>query len=334
MKTWNNYNSKVSVLIPIYEVEKYIEKCAHSLFAQTFDDIEYIFINDCSTDKSIEILNKIVEEYPSRKDSVIIINHEKNYGVGAARKTALKAAHGEYFIFIDSDDYIELDMISLMYNKGIETSADIILCPIIFEYLNGAKIQNKNIFFSSRIDYINFSFSQPSLCNKLFRSSLFKDNEISFLNGINYGEDLILTPQLFYYATKFAIIEKPLYHYIQYNTNSYTKTFSDNYADQTIRVVDFLTTFFLSKPDHESFSNSIIFLKALRKAKILRSGKIEKKFIMLYPEINPHLMNLNIDFKTKVILKLSALRLFFPLKIFVNILLRERKVKNHTNMLI
>lgn len=88
--------SKVSVIVPVYKVEKYIERCARSLFNQTLDDIEYIFVDDCSPDRSIEILNQVIGDYPRRKDQVQIIHHASNQGLALARQTGLKAATGEY----------------------------------------------------------------------------------------------------------------------------------------------------------------------------------------------------------------------------------------------
>ena len=119
-------NIKVSVCIPVYGVEKYIEKCARSLFEQTMQDgIEFIFVNDCTKDRSIEILEQVLAEYPHRKEQTRIIHHEKNRGLVAARNTGLAYASGEYIIHCDSDDWVELDMYEKMYKKAISGSG----CP-------------------------------------------------------------------------------------------------------------------------------------------------------------------------------------------------------------
>ncbi|MDR0829587.1 MAG: glycosyltransferase, partial [Prevotellaceae bacterium] len=110
----------VSILVPIYKVSAYIERCAHSLFQQTFENIEYIFVNDCTPDDSIEKLQKIIEQYPNRKPFVKIIHHKKNRGLAETRNTALYNSTGKYIQHIDSDDYIELNMIEEMYKKAIE----------------------------------------------------------------------------------------------------------------------------------------------------------------------------------------------------------------------
>ena len=100
---------KVSVLVPVYGVEKYIERCARSLFEQTYSDLEYVFVNDCTPDQSIEILKKVMAEYPQRKNAVKIVNHAKNRGLAAARNTAYDNATGDFVTIVDSDDWLEWD---------------------------------------------------------------------------------------------------------------------------------------------------------------------------------------------------------------------------------
>ena len=105
---------KVSILVPVYGVEKYIERCARSLFEQTYDNIEYIFVDDCTKDRSIVILQKVLEGYPNRKNQVKILHHEKNRGLSAARNTALDASTGDYLMHVDSDDYLRKDAVLLL----------------------------------------------------------------------------------------------------------------------------------------------------------------------------------------------------------------------------
>ena len=125
---------KVSVCIPVYGVEKYIERCARSLFEQTMkDDIEFIFVDDCTPDKSIEVLQKVLEEYPNRKDQVKIIHHEVNKGLTGARNTALKYVSGDYIIHCDSDDWVDKDLYATMYKKAAKENADVVCCGIILE---------------------------------------------------------------------------------------------------------------------------------------------------------------------------------------------------------
>ena len=102
---------KVSIVIPVYNVEKYIERCVRSLFEQTLDDIEYIFVDDCSPDQSVAVLQSTLQDYPNRKESVRIIRHKENKGVAVARNAGINAAQGKYLIHCDSDDWVDANPI-------------------------------------------------------------------------------------------------------------------------------------------------------------------------------------------------------------------------------
>ena len=111
---------KVSILVPIYGVEQFIERCARSLFEQTYQNLEYVFVNDCTPDKSIEILTRIIEYYPKRFNSIRIISHEKNRGIAASRNTAYDNATGEFVTIVDSDDWLELNAIELLKRRPMQ----------------------------------------------------------------------------------------------------------------------------------------------------------------------------------------------------------------------
>ena len=111
---------KVSVLVPVYGVERYIERCARSLFEQTYPNLEYVFVNDCTPDGSVVVLKRLMEEYPERKPFVRIINHERNRGISATRNTALDYASGEFVSFVDSDDWLESNAIELLVKRQME----------------------------------------------------------------------------------------------------------------------------------------------------------------------------------------------------------------------
>jgi len=315
--------NKVSILVPVYGVENYIEKCANTLFSQTFTDIEYIFVDDCTKDNSILILNNVIALYPERAASIRIITHEQNKGVAVTRQTAMDAATCDFILFVDSDDYIESDMVDLLYKKAIETNADIVFCPFFYEYQNQkTKIYNE-IYSTDKIELINICFKgQPAFWNKMIRRQIIVKNEIRILDGINYGEDLSVVPQIIYHSVKFSLVQKPLYHYVQYNTDSYTSKFTEKSLKDTLEVIQILQVFFENKPDYHKYKTILFTLKAVRKAKILRSGIFDKKYIELFPEIKPVIFKLNLDFKTKIILVLSLYKAIFLLKLFVKILKR------------
>ena len=115
---------KVSILVPVYGVEPFIEECAVSLFEQSYKDLEYIFVDDCSPDKSIEVLEDVINRYPDREKQVRIIHNEINRGSGATRSIALAAATGDYVMFVDSDDVIHPDLLHFLYKAVTESNSE------------------------------------------------------------------------------------------------------------------------------------------------------------------------------------------------------------------
>ena len=122
----DDFKYNVSVIVPIYNVEKFIARCVKSLMEQSLDRVEYIFIDDATPDNSIVILKEVLSYYPQRSLHCQIIKHEKNNGLPAARNTGLSLAKGQYIFHCDSDDFVEHDMLKFMYEKAVETQADIV----------------------------------------------------------------------------------------------------------------------------------------------------------------------------------------------------------------
>lgn len=205
---------KVSVIIPVYGVEKYIERCARSLFEQTLDDIEYLFINDCTPDKSMEILKDILKDYPHRNSQVLFHSMKKNSGQAAVRKWGIQHATGEYLIHCDSDDWVDVDMYRSMYEKAIEEDADVVICDYVMsnglEYgkdYKGCIIEDKNIFIEQ---LLNRKVTW-SLWNKLFKRGVCYDNIV--YPTCNMAEDYALCAQSLLLVQKIAYIPIPYYYY-------------------------------------------------------------------------------------------------------------------------
>lgn len=119
---------KLSVIVPFYGVEKYIARCAESLMRQTTqDDVEFIFVNDATKDNSFDVLQKVLTEYPEREEQVTILHHERNKGLPAARNTSLSIAKGKNIYHCDSDDYLERDVLEVLYRKADENKSDIVM---------------------------------------------------------------------------------------------------------------------------------------------------------------------------------------------------------------
>lgn len=121
---------KVSIAVPIYGVEKYIEQCAESLFGQTYENLEFIFINDHTQDLSMLILEDVIKKYPQRQKQIKIINHETNQGLAVARNTAIKHVTGQFVLWVDSDDFVDINLVTYLVEEQMKSDADIVLSDV------------------------------------------------------------------------------------------------------------------------------------------------------------------------------------------------------------
>ena len=219
---------KVSILIPVYGVEQYIAECARSLFSQTYRDLEFIFVDDCSPDNSISVLKKVLEDYPDRANQVHIIRHETNKGVGTARQTAFTHATGECIMHADSDDLLPADAVELLV-RGMQKGA--------YDIVSGAHAEYRN----QTIGAIKLPPTLPSqyyvrqlLCQnlvkhnlwgRLYRRAFLQENNISFVPGIDYCEDYTVITRAFFSA-RYTTIDDLVYYYRTDNITSYTHQIS------------------------------------------------------------------------------------------------------------
>ena len=206
---------KVSVVLPVYGEEKYIERCARSLFEQTLDDIEYIFVNDCTKDRSIDILNEVINDYPARKQQIRIVHHEKNKGLPFARQSGWQVATGEYVANCDSDDWVDLNLYEMMYKEAIEKNADIVVSDIMFvredvtDRICGLRDVN-----ASKEDVIkDMMYMRILWCiwNKLFRRELLA--QLEEFPQKYMAEDMAVTLPLYNMCDVIAYCQSACYFY-------------------------------------------------------------------------------------------------------------------------
>ncbi|MBO5306673.1 MAG: glycosyltransferase family 2 protein [Lentisphaeria bacterium] len=231
----------VSVCIPVYGVEKYIERCARSLFEQTMkEDIEFIFVNDCTKDKSIEILERVLSEYPHRKAQTKIIHHKENQGLVAARQTALAHANGNYIIHCDSDDWVDLNLYETMYNKAIETDADVVCCSIAYEASSGKTYIGEVKTTENISEYIKLNFvgNFNSLWTKLYKREYVLDANLQIPHEIIMFEDLLRNSQILPKCSSIAFCPDVYYHYFRGNSNSITQKFSKKNLNQLVKLIE------------------------------------------------------------------------------------------------
>ena len=203
---------KVSVIIPVYNVEAYLPKCLDSVINQTLKEIEIIVVNDGSKDKSLDI----PLEYKAKDNRLKVIDKE-NGGLGEARNFGINQSTGEYISFVDSDDYISVNMLLEMHSKAINTDSDIVFCALnkvderdeIIKTLRQSNFPEENISLNE--DFSFFGDFSCFACNKLFKSSLFKEKRFKTM----HFEDIDLIPKIVLESKKIAIINKPFYNYLE-----------------------------------------------------------------------------------------------------------------------
>ena len=310
----------VSVLVPVYNVSKFIERCLHTLFSQTYDNIQYIFVNDCTPDQSIEIIQKVLNEYPQRKEHVKIINHDKNRGLAASRNTGIENAGGEYVLHIDSDDYIELDMVELMFGKAKEEDADIVVCDFNIKWEKTHKIAPQQ--FTDKDQYLRDILNtkaMPGVVNKLIRKSLYSENEIFPFEGINLGEDYVTTPKLIAKARRISKVNKPLYHYIQYNEGSYTAVMNQKAIDDLWFVLNELYNYFKSTKEFSLLKNDLLKGQLIKKLDVVGRVHNEKRreIFETFSEANTVVSEAELSFRQTITYKLCVSNQYQLLNLFL-----------------
>lgn len=216
-----SHRPKVSVIIPIYNVDSFIEHCARTLFEQTLDSIEYIFVDDCSKDNSMNVLNQVIEDYPNRKKQIKIIHLPTNSRQAAARTAGMEASTGQYIIHCDPDDWVELNAYEFLYNKAVLSQADIVTCRYFVHDGHTTRIEGKT-FSASGIECLLKMEYDSSLCIALIKNQLLKEHNIRPFPGIDCGEDLNVRFRALYFSKRVCAMENVLYHYNLNNVGSIT----------------------------------------------------------------------------------------------------------------
>lgn len=259
---------RVSVVVPVYNVEHYIKKCLDSLVNQTLKDIEIVIVNDGSTDKSKEI----VEEYLKKYDNIIYLEKE-NGGLSDARNYGLLYATGDYIAFLDSDDYIELNTYELMYNKAIEESSDLVECDFLWEYPN-KKVVDKGFTYYGRKEMI--VYARVVAWNKLIRRKIIEDNNMRFSKGLRY-EDVDFFYKMIPIINKVSFVKVPLIHYVQRNF-SISKIQNEKTKD-IFTILDNVIEYYKMKGFFEEYKSELeyTYIRILLCSSLMRIVKIKDK---------------------------------------------------------
>ncbi len=262
---------KVSIIVPVYNVEKYIEKCLNSLVKQTMEDIEIIIVNDGSKDNSINVINKFIKRYPEK----IQYLEKKNGGLSDARNYGLPYAKGEYIAFLDSDDYVEEDMYEKMYKLAKKENSDMVECDFIWEYPNKQKEDIGQIYTNKKqmLEKV-----RVVAWNKLIKTNIVIENKITFPKGYRY-EDVEFTYKLVPYLNKVSFLKKPCVHYVQ-RENSISNLQNER-TKEIFNVLDHVLDFYKKNNIYDEYKEELeyIYTRYLLCSSLLRMVKIKNKKI-------------------------------------------------------
>jgi len=267
---------KVSIIVPVYNVEKYIKKCLDTLVNQTLKDIEIIIVNDGSTDDS----STIIEGYKEKYSEKIISLEKENGGLSDARNFGIKYATGEYIAFLDSDDYVETNMYEEMYNKAKQEKSDMVECDFIWEYPKKNKI-DIGIKYNNKKEML--IHARVVAWNKLIKKDIIDKVKVEFPKGLRY-EDIEFFYKLIPYLNKISFVKKPFVHYIQ-RENSISNKQNEKTAD-IFEILDNVINYYKVNDLYEEYKEEIEYNYAryllcssyIRMLKI-RDRKIRRKLL-------------------------------------------------------
>ena len=262
---------KVSIVVPVYNVEKYIRKCMDSLVNQSLQDIEIIAVNDGSTDNSISILN----EYKENFSNIIKVYSKTNGGLSDARNYGMKHATGEYIAFVDSDDYVERDMYEKMYNKAKEEDSDMVECDFVWEFQNKKKI-DRGVVYRNKNEMI--VYARVVAWNKLIRKKIIDEVHIEYPKGLRY-EDIEFFYKMVPYYKKVSFVKEPLVHYVQRSDS--ISNVQNSRTSEIFTVLDNVIAYYRKNEIFEEYRNELeyTYARILLCSSFRRMVKIDNKQI-------------------------------------------------------
>lgn len=301
--------TKISVIIPVYNTEKYLEKCLDSIVRQTYKNIEILIVDDGSKDNSY----KIYEKYNDKDDRVHIIT-KINGGLSDARNCGIEKATGEYICFVDSDDYVELNYIEKMYNAIEKEHADICCCGKIVEKGNKKSLINcKTEFVVNSFEalklYLQKSEIDNSAVDKLYRKELF--DKIKFPVG-RYFEDIGTVYKLFFVANKIVHINNPLYHYVMRSGSICHEAYSEKQLDMLHMTREASSNISKLYPELNEYATSYYALSVVTTImQIYRYMGKEELYSKYKYIIDEYVNNYNLYITNRYIPKIKKIMMFF-----------------------
>ena len=277
----------LSVLVPVYNVANYVRKCAESIFSQSLKNMQIIFIDDCSTDNSIDIIKEVLDEYPSRKKDTIFCSMSQNSGQSSVRRLGYLIAEGEYVISCDSDDWVDSDYYELMYKKALQENADVVVGGFQEHFKRKNKIQSYTVLGTGK-DILSQWGKEPihmSLCNKLIKREILSRQNILPYKLINMWEDNGLMHRVLYYSENVVSVSNCGYHYNRINASSITNSYTRSAINQMIACANLLEDFYDTRPDASRYESTRDILKYLARINLVTDNLTDFELYKLtFPE--------------------------------------------------
>lgn len=312
---------KISIIIPVYNASATLPACLTSLESQTYKEVEWLFVDDSSTDESLNILKTYQKRHPELANIIKILHHEHNHGVAAARNTALEHATGEYVYYVDADDTLCPDAVESMVNEAHATDSDIVGIEWYLTFKSNQRYM-KQADYTTPIEALQNMMCGVMRWNLwlfLVKRSLYIKNDIRFTEGMDMGEDMMVMTKLFVCAKKVSLIHRPLYQYRQNNENSLTKTYSQEHIRQVTHNVYEAEWFIQNSSYAVTLSSYTPFLKLNIKLPLLITDNIMhyKQWLAWFPEANAYAMrNRRLPLRTRLIQRAATLRYFGLLRLY------------------
>ena len=256
----------VTILVPVYGVEKYIAECVESLFTQTYSDIEYVFCDDCTPDRSIDVLREVMERYPERKEHVRIIHNDNNKGIGGTRMLLVSQVMTDAFFFVDSDDVLPPNAVNALVNKMKETDTDIVdgAYAIYVDEKAGKVITPPHDEPSKYLDKILCqNIILPRVWGRLYKTTVLQKVKDLFIEGIDFAEDICATSRLACVTSR-SWTDEVVYYYRTDNINSYTRNITKRNILSYFRAMYVVLSFYHQRKGHLPMSLEIGVLNAYR----------------------------------------------------------------------
>ena len=285
---------KVSVIIPMYNVSEYVEECFSNLASQDLTDFEVVLIDDRSVDDTIVKALRAIECFARKDVEFTLISQETNMGVACARNRGLEQASGEYIYFYDADDRLEPNTLSSLYSEAKLQNADIVGCEWYISFAQNERAIGQRDVHSGVELFKGFASGviRWNLWLFMVRRSLYEQNKLRFLPGMNMGEDMMVMMKLALLSNRVSIIHKPLYHYSQTNNGAQTKNWSKEKRDQVTANVKEVEAF-CKQNFGRDFDLELDFLKQSIKLPLIISDRREDYRIWTdwFPESDKSIRN-------------------------------------------